>query len=339
MPMLNPFDEGNAYTLVNMVEAITILPNNYGRINQSGIFKEKGSNTRTVLIEMKDGVLNLLPTKPVGAPGSELNRGLRNLRSLVIPHIPAHDVILPQELEGIRAFGSEDRLIALADIMADHLQTAKDKYAITKEYQRVTALSGSVLDADGATVLFNWYEEFLMKQKTVTFDVTGTEDPRKPILELKRYVETHLKGETMNGYHCYVDKDFFDAVTQYAEMKTAWDRWREGEFYRSDMRNRFEFCGIVFEEYEGTADDRDGVAHKFIPSKYGYCYPTGTTQMFRSIWAPANRFSTINKPGIENYAWQRMRDDESGIDLWFETNPMHMVMRPELIVRVYAKTS
>jgi len=151
-------------------------------------------------------------------------------------------------------------------------------------------------------------------------------------------METHLKGETMNGYHCYVDKDFFDGITQYGEMKTAWDRWREGEFYRSDMRNRFEFCGIVFEEYEGTADDRDGVARKFIPSKYGYCYPTGTSQMFRSYYAPANRFSTINKPGQENYVWQRMRDDESGIDLWFETNPMHMVMRPELIVKVYCQT-
>ena len=335
--LFNPFNQ-DAFTLVNLAEAMTILPNNYGRINQSGIFKEKGSNSRTILVEMKDGVLNLLPTKPVGAPGSELNRGLRNVRSLVIPHIPAHDVILPQELEGIRAFGTEDRLIALSEIMAEHLQSAKDKFAITKEYQRITALNGSVLDSDGATVLFNWYEEFLMKQKTVTFTVSGTEDPRKPVLELKRYMETHLKGETMNGYHCYVDKDFFDGITQYGEMKTAWDRWREGEFYRSDMRNRFEFCGIVFEEYEGTADDRDGVARKFIPSKYGYCYPTGTSQMFRSYYAPANRFSTINKPGQENYVWQRMRDDESGIDLWFETNPMHMVMRPELIVKVYCQT-
>ena len=337
--LLDPFVTGNVFSLTTLAEAIRILPNNYGKVNTSGLFKERPVNTRTIMIEIKNGVLNLLPTKPIGAPGSELNRGLRNVRSLIVPHIPVHDVILPQEIEGIRGFGKEDQVAALSDIVAEHLQAAKDKFFITKEYHRVRALQGSVLDADGSTVLFNWYTEFLMKQQSYEFDFTGTADPKITILNLKRYLETHLKGETMTGVHVYCDKDFFDALTSFSVTKTAFERYQDGVLFRSDSRNRFEYCGVVFEEYEGTADDRDGVAHKFIASKEAYAFPLGTQQTFRTYFAPANRFSTINKPGQELYVQSRMRDDESGIDMWFETNPIHVVLRPELAVKLTAKTS
>lgn len=337
--LLDPFVSENILKLTTLVEAIKILPNSYGKINTSGIFKERPVNTRTIIIEMKDGVLNLLPTKPVGAPGSELNRGLRNARPLIVPHIPAHDVILPQELEGIRAFGKEDQVAALSDIVAEHLQNAKDKFFITKEYHRIRAIQGSVLDADGSTVLFNWFNEFMMKQMSFEFDFTGTADPLATILNLKRYFESHLKGETMTGVHVYCDKDFFNALTTFSVTKTAFDRYQDSALFRTDVRNRFEYGGVVFEEYEGTADDRDGVAHKFIASKEAYAYPLGTTQTFRTYFAPANRFSTINKPGQELSVWRKMRDDESGIDFWFESNPIHVVLRPELTVKLTAKTS
>ena len=71
------------------------------------------------------------------------------MRSFVIPHIPHDDVVLPEEVQGIRAFGSENELEALANLIAKKLQTMRNKHAITLEHLRMGALKGMILDADG----------------------------------------------------------------------------------------------------------------------------------------------------------------------------------------------
>jgi len=107
-----------------------------------------GVRTRTILIEEMSGVLNLLPTMPVGAPGSLGTQGKRKVRSFVIPHIPHDDVVLPEEVQGLRAFGSENELEALSNLIAKKLQNMRNKHAITLEHLRMGALKGVILDAD-----------------------------------------------------------------------------------------------------------------------------------------------------------------------------------------------
>ena len=66
-PMINPFDAGG-YTLAEMTAAINILPNIYTRLGQLGLFRFEGVTQRSVVIEQAEGVLNLLPTVPLGGP-------------------------------------------------------------------------------------------------------------------------------------------------------------------------------------------------------------------------------------------------------------------------------
>ena len=65
--MINPFDAGG-YTLAEMTQAINILPNVYTRLGQMALFRFEGVTQRSVLIEQAEGVLNLLPTVPLGGP-------------------------------------------------------------------------------------------------------------------------------------------------------------------------------------------------------------------------------------------------------------------------------
>ena len=67
-PMINPFDAGG-YTLAEMTTAINILPNIYTRLGQMGLFRFEGVTQRSVIIEQAEGVLNLLPTVPLGGSG------------------------------------------------------------------------------------------------------------------------------------------------------------------------------------------------------------------------------------------------------------------------------
>ena len=64
----NPFDAGG-YSLAEMTQAINILPNLYTRLGQIGLFRFEGVTQRSIVIEQREGVLSLLPSVPLGAPG------------------------------------------------------------------------------------------------------------------------------------------------------------------------------------------------------------------------------------------------------------------------------
>ena len=189
----------------------------------------QGVRTRTIIIEEMAGVLNLLPTQPVGTPGTVGITGKRKVRSFVIPHIPHDDTVLPEEVQGIRAFGSETETDAIANLMALKLQNMRNKHAITLEYLRMGALKGVILDADGST-LFNLYTEFSITPKTVGFALTtASTEVLLKVLEVKRHIEDNLKGEFMTGILCLCSQGFFDALTTHAKVKEAYARWREGQ--------------------------------------------------------------------------------------------------------------
>ena len=146
--MQNPFDNPG-FAMASITAAINILPNHYDRLEQLNLFPAKPIRTRQIIVEEYAGKLNLLPTRPVGSPGTVGERGTRKLRSFVIPHIPHDDVVLPEEVQGIRAFGSETEMESVAGVMARHLETMRNKHSITLEHLRMGALKGVILDADG----------------------------------------------------------------------------------------------------------------------------------------------------------------------------------------------
>jgi len=129
-----------AFNLASLTAAINILPNNYGRLEQMGLFPETGVKTRAIYVEEKNGVLNLLQTQPVGAPGTAGKSGKRMLRSFVVPHIPHDDIVLASDVDGVRSFGTEDTLQTVTNEVNNKLQAMKNKHAITLEHLRMGAL-------------------------------------------------------------------------------------------------------------------------------------------------------------------------------------------------------
>jgi hypothetical protein len=151
-PFLNP-----GFSMASLTAAINLIPNRYGRLEALNLFPAKPVRTRQIIVEEYAGRLNLLPTKPPGSPGTVGERGKRKLRSFVIPHIPHDDVVLPEEVQGIRAFGSETEMEAISGVLARHLETMRNKHAITLEHLRMGALKGEILDADGS-VIYNLFD-------------------------------------------------------------------------------------------------------------------------------------------------------------------------------------
>ena len=332
--ILNPFDT-DAFNMVSLTNAINILPNNYGRVRELALFPGKGVRTRTVSVEEQNGVLNLLPTLPPGAPGTQNKMGKRTVRSFTIPHIPVDDVILPQEYEGIRAFGSETEVAALAQVLNDHLQTAKNKFAITLEHLRMGALKGIILDADGSTI-YNLYTEFGISQETVSFALTNSEtNVAAKCREVTRHMEDNLKGEVMSSIRCLVDEGFFDALIAHESVKEVYRNHAAAiEILGGDPRKEFKFGGITFEEYRGVATDLDGNSRQFIADNEGHAFPMGTMNTFQTLFAPADFIETVNTLGLELYAKQEERKFGRGIDLHAQSNPLPICYRPGVLVKV-----
>lgn len=337
MPLLNPFESNDAFSMTSMVQSINKLPNLYGRIMELGLFKPKGVSTRSVLIDEKDGVINILDNLPVGSPGLKNTKGTRSARSLTIPHFPLDDTLLPNEYSNIRAFGQENQFETLASIMNDKLQTLKNKHDQTLEWLMVGALKGIVYDSDASTVIYDFHKEFLQNKKTVDFLLgTSTTNIKAKCKEVLRHLETNLHGERMSGVRVLCDKDFMDALTNHAKVIEAYERWEAGTFLRQDDRKGFYFCGLTFEEYEGTTTDKNGTARKFLSSKYAVGFPEGTNNTFNVYYAPADFLETTNTIGLPYYAKQEPRQFNRGIDIHTQSNPLPVVSRPELCVEIYS---
>jgi hypothetical protein len=331
--MQNPFDNPG-FAMASLTAAINLVPNRYGRIEQLGLFPAKPVRTRQIIVEEYAGRLNLLPTRPPGSPGTVGERGNRKLRSFVIPHIPHDDVVLPEEVQGIRAFGSETEMEAIAGVMARHLETMRNKHAITLEHLRMGALKGQILDADGSTI-YDLYTEFGLTPQAANFDLANTNsDIKGHCYDVLAAIEDGLLGEFMTGVHVLCSPEFFRALTTHKEVKTAYANWQQGAILINDVRSGFTFGGVTFEEYRGQASDVSGTVRKFIAPGEAHAFPLGTVDTFGTYFAPADFNETVNTLGQPLYAKQEPRKFDRGTDLHTQANPLPMCHRPGVLVKL-----
>ena len=334
MPMLNPF-AGSGFSMAALTLAINKFPPMFTLLGDLGIFGEEGLTVRTAIVEQRNNVLNLLPTRPLGDKGTLGAIGKRQIRSFVIPHIPHDDVIMPAEVQGVRAFGSENETDAIANLMAVKLQTMKRKHDITKEWLRAGAMNGIVLDADGSTVIYNYFTEFGIAQQIQNFGLSDLDVEVVPLcLDIKRWIELHLFGETMTSVMALCSPGFYDTFTTHPKVKLAFQFYQQQQNLSGDFRKGFNFGGITWQEYIGQATDISGNVHYFVNPNEAVAFPMGTVSTFRMYYAPADFNETANTVGLPLYAKQEEREMQRGWDLHTQSNPLPICTRPEVLVRV-----
>ncbi len=329
--MNNPFTDG--FSLTELSQAINVLPNSYGRVNELGLFKFRPQTNTTVTVEMNNGVLTLVQSTPWGGVAPKNTNGKRVVKSFNIPHTPLEDTVLASEVMGIRAFGSASVTETVNGRVNDKLQTMKNKIDQTMEWRKVGALKGLVLDADGTTVIEDYFAAFGVTKKAVSFALgTAGTDVRAKCMEVVRHIEDNLMGETMQRVHVLVSPEFFDALVSHARVKEAFANYSEAaQRIGGDMRKGFSFGGLTFEEYRGVVDSK-----RFIDSGKGHAFPIGTFETFSTFTAPADFVETVNTLALPYYARQQNKDFNRGIDLHVQANQLPMVSRPATIVELTA---
>ncbi len=325
MAMVDPFTP-DAFSLTTLTQAINNLKYKPGRLGELGLFQEQGIATLDAAVEERDGVLSLLDIAPRGAPGKPAHGEARRIHTFRVPHIPQMATILADEVQGIRAFGSESQSEVLATRLSERLATLRANLDYTLESHRVAALMGNFYDANGnATSLFT---TFGVSQQTLSFVLgTATTKIRSKINTALEYIETALDGVTFTGVRVLCGKTFWDNLVTHEMVEKTYLNTQMAADLRRDPRLEFEFGGFTFERYRGTSAVKIGDTD-------AYAVPMGIPGLFLTRFAPANYTETVNTLGLPYYAKSEPMKMGKGYDIEAQSNPLNLCTRPAAIIKL-----
>ena len=333
MPTMDVFNS-DAFSLRSLTAAIEKAPHRPGRIGELGLFVDRPVSTTIVQVEEKDGQLTLIPTSPRGGVPDSIGADARRMRAFKVPHLARESQILADEIQGVRAFGTESELETVQSVVNDRLATLRAMHEVTREHLRMGALKGLILDADGLTTIYDLFSEFGVEQHVVDFDFADpTLEVRSKCKDVLRAIEDELGAATYTRAHAFCSASWFDALIDHPIVKETF-KYREGEVLRQDIRRGFEFGGITFEEYRGKVGAVD-----FIADGEAYCFPLGAMvasgPLFQTFNAPADFEETVNTPGQPIYA-KLARDLELNrwVKLHTQSNPLPLCLRPAAVIKL-----
>ena len=322
----------DAFSLQSLTKAINEQPYVPGRIGALGLFSEEGVNTTSVSVEKLGESLSLVAAGERGAPAKAVGGDKRTLVNFNTIHLPQRAKILADEVQGVRAFGSDSELETVQNVVNKRLGKMRRQLDATIEYQRIGALKGQILDANGSTVLVDLFTQFGLVQQTKSLVLgNSTTKVRTKVLEAKRLMEDALGNAMYTGARAFCSPAFFDALTTHDLVEKFFINWQSNEVMRQDARSAFLFGGVLWEEYRGTVGGVD-----FIASGDAYLVPEGVPDLFVTHYGPADYVEAANTIGLPYYAKQEPLPMGKGIDLEAQSNPISLCTRPRAVIKLTA---
>ena len=336
MATLDIFQD-DAFSVTSLSSTITDIPDVPTKLGDKGLFQEEGISTTSFMIERQGSSIKLLPTAPRGGVREPVALGPRKLIPLHALHIPASWSVMADEVQGIRAYGSETEVEQASTLVQRKLGVVRASMDLTHENMRVGALKGLVTDADGSTLL-DVYDAFGMTQQTQFWNIAAAAngDPKESVITLKSMIRAKLGGRSFGKIRVICSLGFFTKLVQNTKMIKAWELWNQGAYLRTDQVNGgdFDFAGVIFEVYDGGTSAGD-----FIPDGIAYAYPEGVPGMFQSKYAPADYMETVNTQGLPFYAKQEAVPFNKGVIGEAQSNPIHFNSLPEAVIKLSVAAS
>ncbi|MFR0674634.1 major capsid protein [Enterobacterales bacterium AW_CKDN230030176-1A_HGKHYDSX7] len=303
-----------------------------GRLAALGLFQEEGVATLTVQIEKDGDTLALVPAGERGTSGLVVGGSKRTLIPFNTVHLPQRFAIKADEIQGIRAFGSLTELQAVQDVVNKRLAKAKRQLDATHEFHRMGAINGKVLDADGSFVLLDIYKVFGVSQQKQSM---GLNDANANIqvqcMDALDMQEDALGNVTTTGARAFCGKNFWKKLIAHSSVVDTYKGSQQAAALRGDGRETFEFGGISWERYRGKVG---GVP--FVPDDEARLVPEGVSELFLSVYAPADYMETVNTEGLPYYSKLEEMPFGKGVAGEAQSNPLHICTRPRAVIRLTA---
>jgi hypothetical protein len=325
--------DSNAFSMQTLTLALNDVDFVPGRLGQMGIFAEAGVTTTTISIEKEGDTLALVPVTERGSPPTPHSPAKRTLQDLRVVRLALEDEVYADEIQNVRAFGSETTMETLQSVVNGRNAAMGRKLDATLEHHRMGAVQGQVLDSDGSAVLYNLFTIFgVSAQSSVDWDLDNA-TPASGILRTTcsvviRLIEDELGGIPIGGVTTLCSASFFDALVAHSEVRETY-LYQEGAALRERTARRSVFFGgISFEEYRGAVGAID-----YLADDASITFPTGVVDLFVTRFAPADYEDTVNTMGLPKYARQFPDPDGNRYRrLEVQTNVLNICTRPRTLI-------
>lgn len=329
MPSLDVF-KADAFSMASLTAAINALPYQPKMLGAMGLFTPKPIMTTVALVEKREGKLSVLPTQPRGTMPNTDSQRQRKVRNFTVPHIPHNRTVRADDVQNVRAFGSETETETVAQLVNDALGEMRADHETTFEWHRLGAIQGVIYDSDGSTVIYNLFTEFGETEQTVDFVLgTATTDIKAKCTAVIRLVEGALGGDTYGGITALCGDAWWDAFISHPNVVAAYANWNAATQMSTQQRTGFPFCGINFKNYRG---DIGGSA--WLNTAQARIVPTGVQQLFQHVMAPGDMIDTVNTRGQMIYAKQEILQFGKGVEIHTQSNPLMICTRPKCLVKL-----
>jgi len=348
-------DAFNMIQLTTAVERNPYLPQGIGSLE---LFEPDPIRTKAMAVEERNGVLTLIPTSDRGSPPTERVSELRKVRYFEVPRLAHADTLKADEILGVREFGTESELMQVQKEVARRLRGPTGilaNFEYTKENMRLGAISGQLLDADGTTIIYNWWNEFGQTQPAeIGFNLlgwqTGSATPtydgwlRTQCNAVVRGMKRAAKGAFVDGVTeimAMCGDAFWDEFITHPDIVNTYKNWLDAAQLRDSYAFRggeasperprldvFKFAGISWFNYRGS-DDATTIGVPTTKVKFFLRKSPGT---FRVAYAPAEFGMFLGSPGKEQYIIPIMdRDRQAWWRMEGYAYPLFICTRPETL--------
>ena len=338
MATLDIFNQ-DAFKTTSLTDFVNKKPHIPTMIRDMNLFDEKPVRTTTIWVEVKNGTIALIPISERGEPVFQNAKQKREAIPLSTVRLAKGDRITASELQDIRAEGTEAELKEVMMEINDRLEQINGDLDLTMENLMLGAIQGILVDADGSTVINNFFTDFGVSQPAeIDFDLDNA-SPAAGALKVK--CNEVVRGITRAGQGAILPSTeimgfcgdaFWDNLVSHPEVKGAYDRWVDSQSFSNDVQvfKPFRWGGITWVNYRGT-DDGSTVA---INTDKVKVFPRGARGIFSIALAPAEFFDYVNTRGKERYAMiipDEKRNAYADVEVY--SYPLPYCTRPGVLFR------
>ena len=327
----------NDFQLTDLTNDLLLIQNTWGLINELGIFSDESISQNTVTIESTTGTLGLITDRIRGDRNNVNRDDNRVLRAMPLGHFPLDDAIKPEDIQGVRAYGTSEAAETEANVIARKLERIRRNHAITLEFARAQAITQGTVYAPNGTVSGNFYTEFGITRKEIDFvlSVATTNVLGKSEEGIAHIQDNIQSGESINNIIVLCSPEFFSKLIDHASVKEAYKYYSSTQEplrqrLGTGIYRRFIHGSVEYIEYRGSYNGQ-----RLIPANEAYMLPQGTSDTFKTYYGPANRFSHVNTLGEQAYVWTFRNPTDTEIVIQSESNNLNLIRRPQAVVKLF----
>lgn len=326
----------NAFEVTELTNSMDLLPYEPQLLGELKLFTQKPIRTTTAWIEKRRGKLRIIDMAARSTVGNVRSTEPREAIPVELPHMPYYQTIKADDIQNVRAFGTESELEQMEDHVNDQLEGMKADHEVTFEYHRVGALKGQILRGDGVTVWLDLFNLFGMTQEVIPF-VGENADVLPMIHQIKRFIAGRLGNKRLRGIVALAGDAYFDALIMHPSIRASFDLWQDGAYRRLShlgpawedaASNGLGFQNILWINYRGDVDD-----FTFIPTDEAYYFARGVPNLFEDIIGPPDMMPWSNTKGRRYYVSKEILPHNKGVELHTQSNVLSICKRPDTIVK------